>query len=360
MENKVSVFLPMRKGSERVVNKNTKKFSNFNGGLTELKIRQLLKNELINEIVISTDDERVIEIASSFLKIDKRIKIVERPKFLCLNDTNLKDLIEYVPSVCNFDIILWTHVTSPFFNKYDEAIKIYIENIEKFDSLMGVKEIKGFFWSCKEYKILNTFNNEWPKTQDINPMIEINNTLFINKKSNYIKYKNRIGSNPYLYINSNIESIDIDYNYDFELADFISSRYLDKIIKIEDYNKLQKEENENQIAIDFDGVIHKSSKGFYDGTIYDEPIEGAIESIKRIYESGYTIVIFTAKTKSDRPLVNGKTGSELVWDWLKKYNIDKYIKEVTSEKPRALYYIDDRGVRFENWNKTNEFLFNSK
>lgn len=131
-------------------------------------------------------------------------------------------------------------------------------------------------------------------------------------------------------------------------------------MQIEDYNKLQKEENENQIAIDFDGVIHKSSKGFYDGTIYDEPIEGAIESIKRIYESGYTIVIFTAKTKSDRPLVNGKTGSELVWDWLKKYNIDKYIKEVTSEKPRALYYIDDRGVRFENWNKTNEFLFNSK
>ena len=29
-----------------------------------------------------------------------------------------------------------------------------------------------------------------------------------------------------------------------------------------------------QIGIDFDGVIHKNSKGFHDGTIYDEPIEG--------------------------------------------------------------------------------------
>lgn len=131
-------------------------------------------------------------------------------------------------------------------------------------------------------------------------------------------------------------------------------------MEIEDYNKLQKEENENQISIDFDGVIHKNSKGFYDGTVYDGPIEGALESIKKIYESGYSIVIFTAKVKDDRPLVNGKTGYELVWEWLKKYNIDKYIKEVTSEKPRALYYIDDRGIRFENWNKTNEFLFNSK
>lgn len=131
-------------------------------------------------------------------------------------------------------------------------------------------------------------------------------------------------------------------------------------MEIEDYNRLQKDENENQIAIDFDGVIHKSSKGFYDGSVYDEPIEGAIDSIRKIYEAGYKIVIFTAKAKSDRPLVNDKTGSELVWDWLKKYDMDKYIKEVTSEKPRALYYIDDRGIRFENWNKINEFLFNSK
>jgi hypothetical protein len=131
-------------------------------------------------------------------------------------------------------------------------------------------------------------------------------------------------------------------------------------MNIENYNKLQKDENENQIAIDFDGVIHKNSKGFYDGTVYDEPIEGAIDSIINIYNMGYKIVVFTAKAKTDRPLVDGKTGQELVWEWLKKYNIDKYIKEVTSEKPRALYYIDDKGIRFENWNKINELLFNSK
>lgn len=131
-------------------------------------------------------------------------------------------------------------------------------------------------------------------------------------------------------------------------------------MNIEDYNKLQKDENENQIAIDFDGVIHKNSKGFYDGAVYDEPIEDAIESIINIHNSGYTIVIFTAKAKTDRPLVNGKTGQDLVWEWLKKHKIDKYIKEVTSEKPRALYYIDDKGIKFENWNKINELLFNSK
>ena len=49
---------------------------------------------------------------------------------------------------------------------------------------------------------------------------------------------------------------------------------------ISDYNALQLHENENQIAIDFDGVIHLNSKGFYDGTIYDNPVPGAVESIK--------------------------------------------------------------------------------
>ena len=126
-------------------------------------------------------------------------------------------------------------------------------------------------------------------------------------------------------------------------------------MNISDYNKLQSQENTHQIAIDFDGVIHKNSKGFYDGTVYDEPIEGAIEAIKELSQK-YEIVIFTAKAKPDRPLVNGKTGSELIWDWLKKHNIQQYIKKVTSEKPRAVFYIDDKGIKFESWDKTLNLL----
>ena len=48
-------------------------------------------------------------------------------------------------------------------------------------------------------------------------------------------------------------------------------------------------------------------------------------------------------------LINGKTGTELVWEWLKKHKFDKYISKVTSEKPRAVAYIDDKAIRFSNW-----------
>ena len=43
--------------------------------------------------------------------------------------------------------------------------------------------------------------------------------------------------------------------------------------------KVLKQESDT-IAIDFDGVIHKNSKGYHDGTIYDEIITGSFESLK--------------------------------------------------------------------------------
>jgi hypothetical protein len=121
-------------------------------------------------------------------------------------------------------------------------------------------------------------------------------------------------------------------------------------------NKVIKDESQ-VIAIDFDGVIHSFELGFHDGTIYGTPIPGSIEAIKKISKK-YKIVIYTAKAKKDRPLINGKTGIELVWEWLKKYDIDQYIQEITAEKPRAICYIDDKAIRFINWNQTLNDLLN--
>ena len=102
------------------------------------------------------------------------------------------------------------------------------------------------------------------------------------------------------------------------------------------------------IGIDFDGVIHKCSKGYYDGTIYDEPIPGSYEALERLSQE-YTVIIYTCKAKPDRGLVSGKTGTQLVWEWLEKYNMSQFVSKVTSEKPRAVCYIDDKAYRFKDW-----------
>ncbi len=113
------------------------------------------------------------------------------------------------------------------------------------------------------------------------------------------------------------------------------------------------------IGIDFDKVIHKCSKGYHDGTIYDDPVDGAYEALEKISEK-YTVIVFTCKAKPDRGLVNGKTGTALVWEWLEKHDMAKFVSKVTSEKPRAVSYIDDKAFRFTSWEDCIADLNNSK
>jgi|TARA_R110002020_G_scaffold21575_7_gene73299 histidinol phosphatase-like enzyme len=115
--------------------------------------------------------------------------------------------------------------------------------------------------------------------------------------------------------------------------------------------EMVKSTEKSVIALDFDGVIHDHYKGYGDGTIYGDPIEGSLESIKELYELGYTLKIYSCKSCSDRPLVNNKTGSELIRGWLEKHKVSEYVKEICTEKPNALAYIDDKGVRFTTWNQ---------
>ena len=95
---------------------------------------------------------------------------------------------------------------------------------------------------------------------------------------------------------------------------------------LESYKLKQQNENNQQIAIDFDGVIHTNSKGYHDGTVYDPPFHGTEEALKQLSQK-YKIVIFTCKVKPDRPLINGKSGKELIKEWLSKYNLLHYIHE---------------------------------
>ena len=102
-----------------------------------------------------------------------------------------------------------------------------------------------------------------------------------------------------------------------------------------------------QIGVDFDGVVHKNSKGFFDGTVYDEPVEN-ITGLLELLSKKYKLVLFSAKARKDRMLINGKTGIELIDEWLVKNNLRHYFIDITAEKPRALCYIDDKAVRFTN------------
>jgi len=116
-------------------------------------------------------------------------------------------------------------------------------------------------------------------------------------------------------------------------------------------NEEEYEETKN-IAIDFDNVIHNSDKGYHDGTIYGEPLEGVEMALKHIQRKGYNIIVFTCKANEQRPLIQGKTGNRLVREWLDKYELSQYITKITDRKPRAKFYIDDKAIKFKSWEQT--------
>ena len=117
-----------------------------------------------------------------------------------------------------------------------------------------------------------------------------------------------------------------------------------------EFKKFTLDSDKNVIAVDFDGVIHKSSKGFHDGTIYDEPVDDVKKGLEYLSKS-YKLVVYTCKANPNRPLIDEKTGTELIWEWMEKYDLSTYVSDVVYGKPNAKYYIDDKAICFIDWNQ---------
>lgn len=222
-KEKIAFFLPTRKGSERVISKNTRNFANYHGGILELKLNQLLQIPEI-PIIISTNDHRTIKLAESLQS--SRIIIIERPEELCLSSTVVEDFINYIPTIVNAEHIFWVHTTSPFVDKevYENALSKYWKVLDNgFDSLLSVNKIQQFLWDAESNDIINHDRGieKWPRTQDLKPLYEINHAFYINSRNNYLKLNDRIGKKPFLYELRKLQAFDIDWEDDFKTAELI-------------------------------------------------------------------------------------------------------------------------------------------
>ena len=105
------------------------------------------------------------------------------------------------------------------------------------------------------------------------------------------------------------------------------------------------------INVDFDGVVHAYSKGFNTGDIYDKPAVGTEEAL-HLLSRKYDLICFSARVNAD-PSGNGR---EAIDEWLKKYNLRQYFKDITDKKHPSLVIIDDSAVRHTSWKETLEQL----
>jgi hypothetical protein len=93
-----------------------------------------------------------------------------------------------------------------------------------------------------------------------------------------------------------------------------------------------------KIAVDFDGVLMKHedipSKVDWNN---DRPVEGAVDAIKLFLKEKHEVWVFTSNLNIEQ-----------IKSWLKRNGFPEL--EITSIKKPATVYIDDRGLRFTNWN----------
>lgn len=87
--------------------------------------------------------------------------------------------------------------------------------------------------------------------------------------------------------------------------------------------------------IDFDGVIHRYSKGWHDGTAYDPPMPGAQGAINVLMQQGREVVVFSTRD------------ADQIHEWLRKWGFPPL--RVTNVKEPAQFILDDRALRFETW-----------
>jgi len=115
--------------------------------------------------------------------------------------------------------------------------------------------------------------------------------------------------------------------------------------------------SQKTVCVDFDGVIHKFSKGWQDGSIYDKPMVGSKSELARLVSKGYRIVILTTRlnpeTNDDINLEKNK-----LTKWLSDndFKLDVHYHDLTAIKPIAGVYIDDRGLRFTNWQDMSKYF----
>jgi CMP-N-acetylneuraminic acid synthetase len=222
--NGITIFLPIRKGSKRIKNKNIKSLPDLRFGLTELKINQLKKLRTIYrksynkniDVLISTDCMKVFNFCKKF----SWLKVLKRKKKLSTDDS-LSKLIEYVPNICHNKYILWTHVTSPKFNERDylnfikQFFKIRKKNPASKSAFSADLIQKFMLDNDGKWVSHNYIKKKWPRTQDLKPIYVINSAAFLSLRDIYTKERDRLCKKPSPIISRRNSGFDIDTFEDF-------------------------------------------------------------------------------------------------------------------------------------------------
>ncbi|GAA4915356.1 cytidylyltransferase domain-containing protein [Nesterenkonia rhizosphaerae] len=223
----ITVVIPARAGSERVKNKNTRRFASYEGGLLELKLKQLTRTSQIDRIIVSSNDPVVLEYTSRFAQEqgDSRIEALERPDELGRSSTPMSVFIQYVAGLQESGTMMMTHVTHPFIGSqhFTELVRAWRQAASAgHDSLLTVTKLQTFLWDENGPYNYDPSDERWPRSQDIKPLFEINHGAYLIPFRVMRETGDRVGNHPKMYELPENVVLDIDWEDQFTLLQDIA------------------------------------------------------------------------------------------------------------------------------------------
>ncbi|WP_036257051.1 cytidylyltransferase domain-containing protein [Spongiibacter marinus] len=218
MSKRIVAVVPVRKGSQRVISKNTRPFADTS--LLELKLKVLKHVQGIDQILVNTDCERSIEIAEEMgVSIHRR-----KPDFASSSVTNDVHW-RHIAEVTDTDILMMAQTTSPMLKAatYEFAIREYLDGMGLYDSINSVSPEKKFLW--QNGVPINYELDQTPKSQDLPDIVSLNFAITIISKALMFERGNVVGTKPKFVALDKVQSIDVDDILDFEFAEFAYKKY---------------------------------------------------------------------------------------------------------------------------------------
>lgn len=217
MKNKTIVIIPARGGSKRLPNKNILSLGNYPLLVHSILFAQA-NSGIIDEIYVSTDDNKIKEIALQF-----GAKVIDRPIAISGDleptITTLQHVLQSInEAVENVVLLQPTNPLRPQ-NLLKQCFEKFVESNS--DSLFTVSRNHN-----KLGKIINEkfvpFNYEiGQRSQDLEPLYFENGLLYITKAKAILDNK-IITENAFPYVVNHIfANVDIDTREDFEYAEYL-------------------------------------------------------------------------------------------------------------------------------------------
>jgi CMP-N,N'-diacetyllegionaminic acid synthase len=223
----VIALIPARSGSRRVPNKNIRKL----GGkpLIAYTIEAALQSRLVDRVVVSTDSERIAEIARRY---GAEIPFLRPSLIASANSTEFefhKHALDHFTDIEGRDpeLIVNLYPTSPFrqARTIDEAIRA-IKNNKLAHSLRSMRlcaEHPYKMWTFATGRLVRPFVDKKGRTQTLSyhllPKVYIQNaSIYIVRPSTLRRFRNTVGTRVLGFLMSEEESIDINSPLDLFMA----------------------------------------------------------------------------------------------------------------------------------------------